>query len=209
MLTADEIRDELIRQLEAGSVKAADVARHLKIPPARVTEMSKRGRRVQGHEMRPLAEFLGLSAVPVGPPLPSDDDDIEIQEWDIEYGMGGGTYLDLPVTGVPHKFSRAWLRHFTSAPPERVFIARGSGDSMMPTILDTDMVIIDTSQRDIHIGDKIWAVVYGTTGYIKRIRPMPDGGVKMLSDNPSVPPETAFDGELSVVGRVVAVVRKI
>lgn len=133
---------------------------------------------------------------------------IELQEWDVDYGMGGGTYLDLPVTGRTHTFSRDWLRNFTHAPPEKCFIAHGAGDSMTPTILDTDMVIIDTSQREVRVGDKIWAVVYGTTGYIKRIRPMPDGSVKMLSDNPTVPPETAYDGELSVVGRVVAVVRK-
>jgi len=30
-----------------------------------------------------------------------------------------------------------------------------------------------------------------------------------LSDNPAVPPETAYDGELHVFGRVVAVVKKI
>jgi len=137
-----------------------------------------------------------------------EPDEVTIQEWDVAYGMGGGTYMDLPVTGTLHTFSRSWLRNFTHAPPEKIFLARGTGDSMFPTILDGDIVVIDTSEREIRIGDKIWAVVYGTTGYIKRIRPMPDGSVKMLSDNQNVPPETAYDGELSVVGRVVAVVRK-
>jgi len=135
-------------------------------------------------------------------------DNVSLQEWDVAYGMGGGTYMDLPVTGTLHTFSRSWLRNFTHAPPEKIFLARGTGDSMFPTILDGDIVVIDTSEREIRVGDKIWAVVYGTTGYIKRIRPMPDGSVKMLSDNQNVPPETAYDGELSVVGRVVAVVRK-
>ena len=135
-------------------------------------------------------------------------DNVKLQEWDVAYGMGGGTYLDLPVTGTLHTFSRSWLRNFTQAPPEKIFLARGAGDSMFPTILDSDIVVIDTSDREVRIGDKIWAVVYGTTGYIKRIRPMPDESVKMISDNQNVPPETAFDGELSVVGRVVAIVRK-
>lgn len=148
-------------------------------------------------------------ALPGEAPQPAaDTDDVALQEWDIAYGMGGGSYLDLPVTGTPHTFSRQWLRNFTHAPPDKIFLARGAGDSMSPTILDADMVIIDTSEREIRVGDKIWAVVYGTTGFIKRIRPMPDGSVKLLSDNPNVPAETAYDGELSVVGRVVAVVRK-
>jgi len=140
----------------------------------------------------------------------SDDggDEVDIQQWDVAYGMGGGTYLDLPVTGETHKFSRSWLRQFTHAPPNQIFLATGTGDSMMPTILDADIVIVDTSQREVRLADKIWAAAYGQTGIIKRLRPMPDGSVKILSDNPNVPPETAYDGELSVVGRVVAIVRK-
>jgi phage repressor protein C with HTH and peptisase S24 domain len=145
-------------------------------------------------------------------PEPGDNrDDTEsalIREWDFAYGMGGGTYLDLPVTGIMHQFSRSWLRQFTHAPPDKIFLARGTGDSMTPTILDSDGVLIDTSERSIRIGDKIWALAYGEVGLIKRVRPMPDGSVKLLSDNQVVEPETAYDGELTVVGRVVAVVRK-
>lgn len=136
------------------------------------------------------------------------DDDVEIQQWDVSYGMGAGSYLDLPVTGEKHKFSRSWLRQFTSAPPDKVFLATGTGDSMMPTILDADMVVIDTTQREVRMADRIWAAAYGPTGIIKRLRPAPDGSVKILSDNPSVPPDAAYDGELFVVGRVVAIIRK-
>lgn len=137
-----------------------------------------------------------------------ESDDVEIEQWDIAYGMGGGTYLDLPVTGERHKFSLSWLRQFTNAPPDKVVLATGTGDSMTPTILDSDMVMIDTSQREVRMADKIWAAAYGQTGIIKRLRPMPDGSVKILSDNPNVPPETAYDGELHVVGRIVAIIRK-
>lgn len=59
VLSHDEILAELILRLDAG-LKAKDVAAHLKIAPARVTEMRKGDRRVQQHELVPLAEFLGL-----------------------------------------------------------------------------------------------------------------------------------------------------
>lgn len=186
---------------------ASDVARTAGLTPSTLTrplnqEVSfQLSKATMDKLQRAYPEFPGFGG-------DDDSDEVEIQEWDIAYGMGGGTYLDLPVTGTKHKFSRTWLKHFTHSPPEKIFFGRGSGDSMSPTILDADIVIIDTSEREIRVGDKIWAVVYGTTGYIKRIRPMPDGGIKMLSDNPAVPPETAYDGEISVVGRVVAVVRK-
>ncbi|MFQ3894584.1 S24 family peptidase [Sphingobium sp. R-7] len=139
----------------------------------------------------------------------SDEEDIEIQQWDISYGMGGGTYVDLPVTGDKHKFSRTWLHQFTHAPADKVFLATGTGDSMTPTIHDSDIVLIDTTQREVRMADRIYAAAYGQTGIIKRLRPMPDGSVKILSDNPSVTPETAYDGELHVVGRVVAIVRRM
>lgn len=61
MLTHDQIREELIRQLENGTLKAVEVARKLCIAPARVTEMRKRERRVQPEEMPVLAELLGLA----------------------------------------------------------------------------------------------------------------------------------------------------
>lgn len=156
-------------------------------------------------------DVMSLASLPdddAPPPAVHSDDDVEIQQWDVAYGMGAGGYLDLPVTGERHKFSRSWLRQFTSAPPEKVFLADGTGDSMFPTILDADKVMIDTTQREVRMADRIWAAAYGNTGIIKRLRPSPDGSVKILSDNPSVPPEVAFDGELFVVGRVVAIVRK-
>lgn len=204
-----------------------DLAKRMNTSPQQVERLEKGLRNLRQEWIDRAADALGVTPADIITPLPDDftastsagrplpgdidpedADSVQIQEWDVAYGMGGGTYLDLPVTGALHTFSRAWLRNFTHSAPEKVFLARGSGDSMFPTILDSDMVVIDTGDREIRVGDKIWAVVYGTTGYIKRIRPMPDGSVKMLSDNPSVPPETAYDGELSVVGRVVAIVRK-
>lgn len=61
MLSHDEIREELIRQLAAGEISAAHVAQALRIARPRVTEMKNRGRRVQPSEMEPLARLLGLT----------------------------------------------------------------------------------------------------------------------------------------------------
>lgn len=153
-------------------------------------------------------DFPGFAATGLPSVSTGSDDDVEIEQWDVSYGMGAGSYLDLPTTGERHKFSRSWLRQFTSAPPEKIFLADGTGDSMFPTILDADKVMIDTTQREVRMADRIWAAAFGQVGIIKRLRPSPDGSVKILSDNPSVPPETAYDGELHIVGRVVAIVRK-
>lgn len=137
--------------------------------------------------------------------------EVEIDSLDLSYGMGG-TFVDVePGTMEIEKvrFSRNWLRKFTHSSPELLFTTSGVGDSMRPTIEDHDVVIVDRSARlQDELGEKIWAVVFGGVGMIKRLRPMPDGTVKLMSDNPSVPPEIATDNDLYIVGRVVAVVRR-
>ena len=110
------------------------------------------------------------------------------------------------MDGTP---TRLWLRNFTDSPAEKLFFARGIGDSMEPTIYDSSLVLIDTAQNSVRMSDQIWAVAYGNVGMIKRLRPLPDGNIAVLSDNPQVPMITAADGEMHIIGRVVAVVRKI
>lgn len=114
--------------------------------------------------------------------------------------------VDVHAERIP--FARAWVRHITSSPPDELYWAKARGNSMEPNISDGDVVLIDRSQTD-GLGDLYWAIAYGQNGMVKRLRPMPDGSVKILSDNPSVEPETAYDGELAIFGRVVAIVRKV
>ena len=92
---------------------------------------------------------------------------------------------------------------------EELFVARGDGDSMQPTLLDGDIVLIDTSQKSINKQDRIWCVSYGELGMIKRVRKLPDGGYHILSDNPSVLPIKAYDDEMFVIGRVIWIGRRM
>lgn len=137
-----------------------------------------------------------------------DPDIVELDELDLSYGLGG-TFIDGPVSAEKRQFSRAWLRHVTSTPPEHLFWATGDGDSMEPTIRTGEIVLIDKSRISPRSGDGIWAIAWGDIGMIKRLRPLPDGSVEILSDNQLVPPVTAVDGELHVIGRVIAVVRRL
>ena len=62
MLTHDEIREELIRQIDAKILKQSFVAGALNIPAARVAEMRTGKRQIQSKEMQPLAILLGLTS---------------------------------------------------------------------------------------------------------------------------------------------------
>lgn len=148
-------------------------------------------------------------------PVPTADDiadqvgGVRIKEIDLDYGMGASWIDGVPVTEVERVFPADWVVEFTRASPQHLFFAHGAGDSMMPTILDRDIVLIDTTQQTVNMADRIWAVAWGGAGMIKRIRPQPDGGVRMMSDNPAIRDEVAYDGEMSIIGRVVGVMRKV
>jgi phage repressor protein C with HTH and peptisase S24 domain len=138
-----------------------------------------------------------------------DPDLVEIAEIDLRFGLGAA-FMDQEIVEQQAElrpFPKAWLRHITSAPADQLYWAKGQGDSMEPKISEGEVILIDRSQTDAGFGDLYWAIAYGQTAMVKRLRPMPDGSIKILSDNPNVPPETAYDGELHIFGRVIAVVK--
>lgn len=133
-----------------------------------------------------------------------------LPEYELGYSMGGGNHIaeHYEQRGVV-PFQRQWLRGLMRGTFADLFVARGEGDSMQPTLLDGDLVLIDTAQRTIRQQDRIWAVSYGELGMIKRVRRLADGSYQLLSDNDTVPPILCADGEMSVVGRVIWVGRRI
>lgn len=144
-------------------------------------------------------------------PASAAADMVEVAGIDLDFGLGAA-FMDQDV--IEHQaermpFPRAWLRQVTNSDPAQLYWTRGVGNSMEPTISDGDVILIDRSKVGTTFGDLCWAIAYGQTGMIKRLRPMPDGSVKIMSDNPAVPAEVAYDGELHVFGRVVAVVKRI
>jgi phage repressor protein C with HTH and peptisase S24 domain len=164
----------------------------------------------------PLAWLIGMSdnIAEFPSPLANDDDTlrsdmVEVDSVDIAYGMGGSFIDEDSVSVEKLQFPKAWLSLVTTAPPEHLFVARGIGDSMGPTIQDSDVIFVDRSQRVPRMSDQIWAMMFGEVGMVKRLRPRPDGSVVIVSDNKDVADDRATDGDLHVIGRVVAIVKRV
>ncbi len=214
---------DLIRKLvswanlaPATVAKRAEIAASTVNRPFNGTATTRLGRAAMEKLQRAFPDFPGW---PAGDALAEDrlpfrgfnaerePESVEIAYIDLRFGLGSAI-MDQEILehqAEMQSFPRAWLRIFTESPPSQLYWARGQGDSMEPKIRDGDLILIDRSQVSGGFGDLIWAISYGQTGMIKRLRPMPDGSLKILSDNPSVPPELAYDGEVHVFGRVVAV----
>jgi phage repressor protein C with HTH and peptisase S24 domain len=132
-----------------------------------------------------------------------------IRQVDISYAMGDGAVIaDCPDRGfIP--FDRAFLNVLTRAAPTNIVLANGEGDSMSPTIFDSDLVMIDTSAQRVTMQDRIWALTAAGAGMIKRVRVLSGGKVLILSDNPSVPAQEYDREDICLVGRVVWIGRKM
>lgn len=154
-----------------------------------------------------LPWLLGMSDDAGQLPAPltlNDDDEVEVEMLDLAYGMGGA-FLDTHIEIEKKRFPLSWLRRYTDSPAHLLAFARGVGDSMWPTIHDQDDVLIDRGKTRLEdeLADRIWCAVFGDIGMIKRLRRLPNGTVKIMSDNPQVSDEIAADGELHIIGRIV------
>lgn len=193
--------NKLVKGETQDSAKLYQIAKELGTTPEYLT------RETDDHQIKDLADRRPPSndISKVREPVP---DVVEIRELDLTFGFGA-TYLDVPVTETMRPFGRDFIRQHTRAKPEELFFAQGIGDSMFPTLLDSDVLLIDTSQKVVNIAAKVWAVSYGGMGMVKRISPAKGGGVMLHSDNPAIPDQIAYDGEMQVLGRVVAFFRKM
>lgn len=104
--------------------------------------------------------------------------------------------------------SRTRVRMFADNDPKFLFMGTGIGGPMTPTIHDGAPSLGGSSQLAPRMVDQVWELTYLEMGSIKRVRPAAEGLWKIMSDNPTIPMETSADGDMLIIGRVVAVTRQ-
>jgi phage repressor protein C with HTH and peptisase S24 domain len=149
----------------------------------------------------------GAAPRPTAATIAEHLDMVAIGQIDLEYGLGA-TFTDRPVEVEVIHFPRIWLEAITTSPPALLTWARGRGDSMMPTINDGDMVLLDRSQTRIVEQDALGAYTVGDLGAIKRLRIKGDR-VVILSDNPTVPIDEEPIDEINIIARVIFVGKRL
>jgi repressor LexA len=88
-----------------------------------------------------------------------------------------------------------------------VFMLRVHGDSMIDAgILDGDLVVV-RRQPDATNGEIVAALIGGEEATVKRLR-KETGRVVLLPENPAYDP-IVLDGDVEIIGRVVAVLRAV
>ena len=140
------------------------------------------------------------------------DDLVYIRQFDLRYALGDGATIERVTSSELIPFNLSFVQSVTRSPTDKLFIATGFGDSMEPILLKHDLVLIDTNEKKLDLGDTIYALEYAGSGYIKRLRSVMRNGSRrllILSANPDYPPEEADPTDVKIVGKVVWVARRM
>ena len=107
-------------------------------------------------------------------------------------------------------FPASFVREQLHSSPERLLVIEAKGDSMAPTVVSGDRVIVDTVHKT-PTPDGLYAIRDAFAGIvIKRLQVMrsaKQAHVKIISDNPKQDSEEVPLSDLEVVGKVVCCIK--
>ncbi|ADG61203.1 S24 family peptidase [Moraxella catarrhalis] len=156
-------------------------------------------------------DFESITEWDNGAPL--DDDEAEIPFYkDIAFACGHGAVNgDAPLEGRKLRMGRRTLSNL-GVMPINAYAVTACDDSMTPYVQDGDTIYIDKGRKEVKDG-RIFAIRFGELCLCKRLYRLPDGGVRIVSDNAAEFPEQVAtkqqisDGEFEVIGWVWSVSR--
>ncbi len=114
---------------------------------------------------------------------PLSPDEVEIPFYkSLKFACGHGSDSQ-PKNNETRKLrmSRLTLKRLNTQ-QKNVFSATAEGDSMTPIIHDGNTIFVDTDKKTIKDG-KIFAISHGGLQACKRLYNLPNGGVRIVSDN--------------------------
>lgn len=128
-----------------------------------------------------------------------------IKAYRVECAAGDGRYeceLDETVEGKSYRAS--WLQK-RGLKASKLKVFKVVGDSMSSLICDGDSITVNTAETTITPG-KVYAFCFEGGFRVKRLRPLMNGGLSVISDNPdwereTIPPEKME--YVHIIGRVV------
>lgn len=166
------------------------------------------------HSLRHVAENLGDVTYALGRELQGQaaragEDFVFLPLYDVRASAGHGAWNDAERVSKLLAFRRDWLRAATRATTGELALLYIDGDSMEPTLRDSDVVMIDRSQVEVR-ADSIFVLQDDGALLVKRLQRLTGGRLRIASDNPryasqeiepaQLDPE---HGTLRVIGRVV------
>ena len=149
----------------------------------------------------------GLGDVQGEAPLVENPDDafVAVSYLAISPSVNGGHLAEeQPVDRSPYQFQRSWIKRDLKADPANLRIMHVEGDSMVPTLHDGDLVLVDLARR-APTPPGMFVLHDGMGLVAKRLEHIPNSDppqVRIISDNPLYKPFSGRGDELNIVGRI-------
>lgn len=182
----------------------AELARHMGVGPDVITKILSGDRKVQPEEApRAVSFFDGINANDIDGNHTGEPALVAV--YDIQASAGDGAYPVDEYRLGSLAFPKNYLRSLTRANPLDLAIISVKGDSMLPTLADDDVVMLDTSKRDLSYDGLFVIRDNGNALLVKRIgRASKPGCITIISDNRGLysSVEKALS-DIEVIGKVI------
>lgn len=125
--------------------------------------------------------------------------------FNVHASAGNGATVGYPEEIIDRlAFPPGYLRSITSSSPANLAVIMVKGRSMEPTLRDDDVVMIDSSKRDLSFEGIFVIRDGGDALLVKRIsRASRRGHILLVSDNPQHPAVERSLADIEVIGKVV------
>jgi phage repressor protein C with HTH and peptisase S24 domain len=148
-----------------------------------------------------LGEVEGESPIMENP----DEAFVAVPYVKVRPSMGGGQAVDQePEYGRPYHFQKSWIKHDLKAEPANLRIMHVEGDSMMPTLMDGDIVLVDIGRR-VPTPPGIFVLHDGMGLVAKRLEHLPNSDpprLRICSDNGQYAAYEGTADEVNIIGRI-------
>ncbi len=129
---------------------------------------------------------------------------VKIRSVKVAPSMGGGRFVEEVEEGEPLQFLARWVRDTLKVQPDDLRIMRVEGDSMEPTLLDRDTVLVDLTKKTPS-PPGIFVLHDGMGLVAKRVEIVPRSEplrLRIVSDNTRYAAYDVTVDEANIVGRI-------
>lgn len=223
MRSMQDVRANLENLAREHRADFASLSRMLGRNAAYIQQFVRRGvpRKLDEDDRRILAEFFGVSEEVLGgrpAPLPVAPSGKRRKRKDpvavpflptVRASAGPGANAEENEVAVV-EFDPTWLREM-GVNPDTVSMIRVMGDSMQPTLSDSDDILVDRADANQRLRDGVYVIRIDDVLNVKRLAINPaTRKVSVLSDNPAHPSFPDCEPHrIDVIGRVVWMGRRL